>query len=78
MIGEGSCAVLWQDTVIIFGGMKAPTLVQQYSFTSGQWNNLAPMGIDHYYHKCIILPQNKNEVSIFFIKNKSSYMFILQ
>ncbi len=61
-IGQGSCAVLWQDTVIIFGGMAAKTLVQQYSFTSGQWNNLAPMGIDHYYHKCVILPQNKNEV----------------
>ena len=61
-IGQGACSVIWKDTLIIFGGMSALTVVQQFNFTSGLWKNLAPMAIAHYHFGCGILAQSKNEV----------------
>ena len=61
-IGQGACSVIWKDSVIIFGGSSALTVVQQFNFTSQLWKKLAPMGIAHYWFGCVVLPQNKNEV----------------
>ncbi len=77
-LGEGACSVIWKDTLIIFGGMTALTVVQQFNFTSGFWKNLAPMGTSHYYFGCGILPKNKNEVYFFLIFNSFQRHFGIQ
>jgi hypothetical protein len=61
-VGDGSCAVIYQDSLIIFGGSHAGTIVQQFNFTSGLWKNLAPMPVPHFYFGCVILPQSMNQV----------------